>query len=82
MIIGYEDKVSEVYMELLPVLSKAPKSGTTAVKVLDCLGIVAFFGATNSEDIQNAMQIIWQFIHADQSDANEEKHSAAVLVAA
>ncbi|KAI5341076.1 hypothetical protein L3X38_020350 [Prunus dulcis] len=82
MIIGYEDKVSEVYRELLPVLSKAPKSGTTAVKVLDCLGIVAFFGATNSEDIQNAMQIIWKFIHADQSDPNEEKHSAAVLVAA
>ncbi|ONI19381.1 hypothetical protein PRUPE_3G276000 [Prunus persica] len=82
MIVGYEDKVSEVYRELLPVLSKAPKSGTTAVKVLDCLGIVAFFGATNSEDIQNAMQIIWKFIHADQSDANEEKHSAAVLVAA
>ncbi|RXH87476.1 hypothetical protein DVH24_034376 [Malus domestica] len=83
IVICCEDKLSEIYKELLPVFSKVLKSGPTTLKILDCLAIVAFFGATNSEETESAMQIIWKFINPESaSDVNTQNHSAEVLVAA
>ncbi|ONH91931.1 hypothetical protein PRUPE_8G144400 [Prunus persica] len=83
IIICCEDKLSEVYRVLLPVLSESLKSGTTTLKMLNCLAIVGFFGSTNSEETEGAMQIIWKFIHPESvNDVNTKKHSPEVLVAA
>ncbi|KAI5314837.1 hypothetical protein L3X38_044013 [Prunus dulcis] len=83
IIICCEDKLSEVYRVLLPVLSESLKSGTTTSKMLNCLAIVGFFGSTNSEETEGAMQIIWKFIHPESvNDVNTKKHSPEVLVAA
>ncbi|KAM1106471.1 hypothetical protein ACFX13_003395 [Malus domestica] len=83
IVICCEDKLSEIYKELLPVFSKVLKSGPTTLKILDCLAIVAFFGATNSEETESAMQIIWKFINPESaSDVNTQNHSAEILVAA
>ncbi|KAI5314089.1 hypothetical protein L3X38_043265 [Prunus dulcis] len=49
IIICCQDKISDVYRELLPLLSEALKSGTATLKMLNCLAIVGFVGSTNSE---------------------------------
>lgn len=82
-IVGCEDKLSEIYRELLPVLSGALKSGPTTVKILDCLAIIAFFGAINSEEAESAMHIIWNYINPEFGyDVNTKNNSAELLVAA
>ncbi|WKA10245.1 hypothetical protein VitviT2T_027826 [Vitis vinifera] len=65
-------RAREVYVESLPVLSAALKSGSVSSKILECLVLVTFFGAENCEDTQSAMQMIWEFIH---------KKSASTLLA-
>ncbi|KAM5549578.1 interferon-related developmental regulator 1 [Rosa sericea] len=82
-IVGCEDKLSEIYRELLPVLSGALKSGSTTIKILDCLAIVAFFGATNPDETENAMHIIWEYLNPELGyDVNTKNNSAELLVAA
>ncbi|EXC31469.1 hypothetical protein L484_003668 [Morus notabilis] len=81
MIVADEDNEQEIYIELLPVLSEALKTGPKTLKVLECLAIVTFFCASNSAETERAMGIIWEFIHSD-SNANARKRSPDVLVAA
>lgn len=81
MIVADEDNEQEIYIELLPVLSEALKTGPKTLKVFECLAIVTFFCASNSAETERAMGIIWEFIHSD-SNANARKRSPDVLVAA
>ncbi|XP_004289807.1 PREDICTED: interferon-related developmental regulator 1-like isoform X2 [Fragaria vesca subsp. vesca] len=82
-IVGCENKLSEIYRELLPVLSGALKSGSTTIKILDCLSIVAFFGATNPDETQNAMHNIWEYLNPESGYVvNTKNNSAELLVAA
>ncbi|XP_034674224.1 uncharacterized protein LOC117905404 [Vitis riparia] len=63
MAVAVAHRAREVYVESLPVLSAALKSGSVSSKILECLVLVTFFGAENCEDTQSAMQMIWEFIH-------------------
>lgn len=35
------------------------------MQILDCLAIIAFFGAINSEEAESAMHIIWNYINPE-----------------
>ena len=35
------------------------------MQILDCLSIVAFFGATNPDETQNAMHNIWEYLNPE-----------------
>ncbi|KAM2798686.1 hypothetical protein COP1_003613 [Malus domestica] len=68
LIVEGEDKMSEIYGQLLPLISMSLESGhEPAVKLLQCLAVVSFFGATNSEETETAMQVVWNFISAPES---------------
>ncbi|GMN37888.1 hypothetical protein TIFTF001_007190 [Ficus carica] len=81
MIVTDEDNEQEIYTELLPILSEALKSGPKTLKVFECLAIITYFCAINSDETERTMGIIWDFIHSD-SNTNARKCSPKVLVAA
>lgn len=37
------------------------------MKLLQCLAVVSFFGASNSKEIETAMQVVWNFVSAPES---------------
>ncbi|XP_024021319.1 uncharacterized protein LOC21409599 [Morus notabilis] len=76
IIIDNEDNEYEIYRELLPVLSKALKSGPKPLKELECLAITSLFGSTRSEETENAMQILWNFIQSDTNHSSDVLHAA------
>ncbi|KAF5749964.1 putative Interferon-related developmental regulator family protein / IFRD family protein [Tripterygium wilfordii] len=67
-----------VYEDSLSVLSQALEHDYEGLRMLECLGIVTFFGSANSEETQIAMQIIWKYV----CPANKNITSKPVLAAA
>ncbi|KAK9922976.1 hypothetical protein M0R45_031412 [Rubus argutus] len=91
IIVDCQDKMSEIYREFLAVASTKcclKKAGTNTAKMLECLGIVTFFGAINAEEAQAAMKVIWDFILNPKSESgsddviNRKNQSPEILVAA
>ncbi|KAL6212314.1 hypothetical protein ACLB2K_017534 [Fragaria x ananassa] len=88
IVVDCQEKMSEIYTEFLSVVStkySLQKAGPNTTNMLDCLGLVTFFGAINSEETQAAMKVIWDFIYPKSNsgyDLNRKKHSAEVLSAA
>ncbi|XP_022748849.1 uncharacterized protein LOC111298384 [Durio zibethinus] len=75
------DNERQVYKDSIPVLSKLLKTKSNNSQILHCLAMVAFFTADNSEEIEEAMLLIWNFINpASQIDSS--KHPPAVLATA
>ncbi|KAG8364194.1 hypothetical protein BUALT_Bualt19G0102900 [Buddleja alternifolia] len=83
--IGCGDNAHELYNESLPLISKALKSKTDSslLSMIDCLAIVTFVGANDSEETESSMQMIWHFIHSNIGEnIVVKKHSPVVLSAA
>ncbi|KAL6207995.1 hypothetical protein ACLB2K_018947 [Fragaria x ananassa] len=82
IVVDCQEKMSEIYTEFLSVVSTKyclQKAGPNTTNMLDCLGLVTFFGAINSEETQAAMKVIWDFIYPRSNsgyDLNRKKHSA------
>ncbi|XVE93504.1 hypothetical protein REPUB_Repub01dG0198400 [Reevesia pubescens] len=79
MITSSADKLHEAYEDVLTVFSQGLKSKLKTLKIFDCLAVVTFFGASNSDETEEAMQLLWNFIH---STSDSSAHSPAVLTAA
>ncbi|PRQ46915.1 hypothetical protein RchiOBHm_Chr2g0094131 [Rosa chinensis] len=91
IIVDCQDKMSEIYREFLAVSSTSAclkKAGTNTTKMLECLGVVTFFGGINAEETQAGMKVIWDFMMNFKSESgsddvnNRKKHSSEILVAA
>ncbi|KAL6215346.1 hypothetical protein ACLB2K_014777 [Fragaria x ananassa] len=88
IVVDCQEKMSEIYTEFLSVVSTKyclNKAGPNTTSMLDCLGLVTFFGAINSEETQAGMKVVWDFIYPKSNsgyDLNRKKHSAEVLSAA
>ncbi|XP_021290743.1 uncharacterized protein LOC110421460 isoform X2 [Herrania umbratica] len=82
MITSCVDHAHEAYEDVLTALSQQRKSKLKTLKILDCLAVVTFFGASNSDETEQAMQLIWNFIHPESHSNMERKHSPDVLTAA
>ncbi|XWS68129.1 hypothetical protein CRYUN_Cryun04dG0063900 [Craigia yunnanensis] len=76
------DNAHEAYEDVKTVLSQRLKSKLKTLKILDCLAVVTFFGASNSDETEEAMQLIWKFIHPESDSSMKRNHSPAVLTAA
>ncbi|KAK8990289.1 hypothetical protein V6N11_008995 [Hibiscus sabdariffa] len=73
------DTSHEVYIDVFSAVSNGLKSKVDIGKVLECLAIVTFFGAKNSDETEKAMQLIWSFILPEPGSTIKKKHSPAVL---
>ncbi|EOX98469.1 Interferon-related developmental regulator family protein / IFRD family protein, putative [Theobroma cacao] len=82
MITSCVDHAHEAYEDVLTALSQQRKSKLKTLKILDCLAVVTFFGASNSDETEQAMQLIWNFIHPESHSNMERKHSPDVLTSA
>lgn len=83
MITSCVDKAHEAFEDLKAVVShEGPKSKLNNLKILDCLAVVTFFGASDSDETEQAMQLIWKFIHPESDSRIGSKDSPAVLTAA
>ncbi|XP_050376459.1 uncharacterized protein LOC126793872 [Argentina anserina] len=91
IIVDCEEKIAEIYREFLAAASTSSclkKAGTNTTKMLECLGVVSFFGAINAEETQVAMKVIWDFLINLKSESNSndvinrKKQSQEILVAA
>ncbi|KAF3667225.1 hypothetical protein FXO37_10118 [Capsicum annuum] len=79
--VGAGDNAHEIYeysQSFLPQVLKFKSSNT--IKVLECLAIVTFVGAQNSDETENTMGIIWKFINEESKV--EIKHPPNVVAAA
>ncbi|MCD7451618.1 Interferon- developmental regulator 1 [Datura stramonium] len=76
--LGAGDNAHEVYEESLVFLPQLliKSKLSQAVKVMECLPIVALVGATDFVDTERSMEIIWQFMN------QERKHPSSVAAAA
>ncbi|GMI97821.1 SALT-TOLERANCE 32 [Hibiscus trionum] len=79
MITEYVDTSHEVYVDVFSKVSNGLISKVDIGKVLECLAIVTFFGAKNSDETEQAMQLIWSFILPAPGSTMKKKHSLAVL---
>ncbi|MBA0573085.1 hypothetical protein Golob_000379, partial [Gossypium lobatum] len=91
MITTSVEKVHEAYEDVLTALSQGglkPKLKT--LEILGCLTVVTFFGASNSDETESVMKLLWDLINpgTDSSDRFpsmshqiERKDSPAVLTA-
>ncbi|TYG85370.1 hypothetical protein ES288_A13G048200v1 [Gossypium darwinii] len=91
MITTTVEKVHEAYEDVLTALSQGglkPKLKT--LEILGCLAVVTFFGASNSDETESVMKLLWDLINpgTDSSDRFpsmsrqiERKDSPAVLTA-
>ncbi|KAK8695708.1 hypothetical protein V6N13_000859 [Hibiscus sabdariffa] len=82
MITECVDTSHEVYLDVFSAVSNGLKSKVDIGKVLECLAIVTFFGAENSDETEKAMQLMWSFILSEPGSTMKKKHSPAVLPAA
>ncbi|XP_039114881.1 interferon-related developmental regulator 2 isoform X1 [Dioscorea cayenensis subsp. rotundata] len=85
--VGAGDSAHEIMEESLPPLSLALKCGSDAQKkssVLDCIALVTFVGAIDTDETENAMKIIWETIHPKSGTivGSAAKLQPAVLAAA
>lgn len=78
MITTYDNDAHEAYEALCNVLNSELKT----FKILDCLAVVTFFGASNSDETEQAMQLLWKFIYPESHSGKQRKDSQAVLTAA
>ncbi|GMI97791.1 SALT-TOLERANCE 32 [Hibiscus trionum] len=79
MITKCVDTSHEVYVDVFSAISNGLKSKVDIGKVLECLAIVTFFGAKNSDETEQAMQLIWSFILPAPGSTMKKEHSPAVL---
>ncbi|KAL6224222.1 hypothetical protein ACLB2K_003077 [Fragaria x ananassa] len=86
-----QEKMAEIYREFLDAASSnacLKKAGTNTTKMLECLGVVTFFGAIGAEETQKGMKVIWDFLMSFKSESgsddviNRKKQSQEILVAA
>nr|XP_004288964.2 PREDICTED: uncharacterized protein LOC101306090 [Fragaria vesca subsp. vesca] len=86
-----QEKMAEIYREFLDAASSSAclkKAGTNTTKMLECLGVVTFFGAIGAEETQKGMKVIWDFLMSFKSESgsddviNRKKQSHEILVAA
>ncbi|KAK8509105.1 hypothetical protein V6N12_018193 [Hibiscus sabdariffa] len=84
MITEYVGKSHEAYIDVFYAVSNGLKSNVDIIKVLECLAIVTFFGASNSDETEKAMQLTWSFIlpYCSTSVSKKKEHSPAILAAA
>ncbi|KAM0950460.1 hypothetical protein DsansV1_C04g0041641 [Dioscorea sansibarensis] len=85
--VGAGDSAHEIMEESLPPLSLVLKSGSDSPKkssVLDCIALVTFVGAIDTDETENAMKIIWETIHPKSGTnvGSGTKLQPAVLAAA
>ncbi|GMJ06381.1 SALT-TOLERANCE 32 [Hibiscus trionum] len=80
MITEYVDTSHEVYVDVFSAVSNGLKSKVDVGKVLECLAIVTFFGAKNSDETEKAMQLIWSFILPESNSTMKKKHPSDVLL--
>ncbi|GMI97810.1 SALT-TOLERANCE 32 [Hibiscus trionum] len=79
MITEYVDTSHKVYVDVFSAVSNGLKSKVDIGKVLECLAIVTFFGAKNSDETEKAMQLIWSFIVPEPGSTMKKKPSPTVL---
>ncbi|CAN4115135.1 unnamed protein product [Withania somnifera] len=81
--VGAGDSAHEIYEDsqrFLPKVLKFKSSNT--IKVLECLAIVTFVGAENSDETERTMEIIWKFINEESESNVTRKHPPNVVAAA
>ncbi|XP_039007600.1 uncharacterized protein LOC120135407 [Hibiscus syriacus] len=77
------DKSHEIYEDVLSLVSQGLQSKVDITKVLECLAVVTFFGANNSYETEQAMQLLWEFILPPACASSKKKeHSPTLLSAA
>ncbi|KAK5770535.1 hypothetical protein PVK06_046686 [Gossypium arboreum] len=82
MITTTVEKVHEAYEDVLTALSQGglkPKLKT--LEILGCLTVVTFFGASNSDETESVMKLLWDLINPGTDSSIERKDSPAVLTA-
>ncbi|KAK9000595.1 hypothetical protein V6N11_081086 [Hibiscus sabdariffa] len=83
MITTSVDKVHEAYEDVLTALSQGElKSKLKTLEITGCLAVVTFFGASNSDETEQAMKLLWDFINPEPGHTIERKDSPAILSAA
>ncbi|KAE8698572.1 Detected protein of unknown function [Hibiscus syriacus] len=82
MITTSVDKVHEAYEDVLTALSRELKAKLKTLEILGCLAVVTFFGASNSDETEQAMKLLWDFINPEPVHSIERKDSPAILSAA
>ncbi|XP_039014691.1 uncharacterized protein LOC120144787 [Hibiscus syriacus] len=66
MITTSADKVHEAYDYVPTALSQGElKAKFNTLEILGCLAVVTFFGASNSDETEQAMKLLWDFINPD-----------------
>ncbi|CAK7347437.1 unnamed protein product [Dovyalis caffra] len=64
--VGYGDNAHEILEESVTSISQALKSRSDSLKMvslLECLAVVTFVGATETDETERSMQIMWQLLH-------------------
>ncbi|CAM9002311.1 unnamed protein product [Rhodiola kirilowii] len=81
--VGSGDNAHEIFEQSILQISQALKFPTDAAKVtslMECLAIVTFIGGNETEETDQAMQIMWQVIHPKLGpNVVAVKPSAAVI---
>ncbi|MCD7470779.1 Interferon- developmental regulator 1 [Datura stramonium] len=72
--VGAGDNAHEIYEESLGFLPKILKfKSSHSIKVFECLAIVTFVGAKNSDETERSMEIIWKFINEESESKGSDK---------
>uniref|UniRef100_A0A6M2F5C7 Interferon-related developmental regulator N-terminal domain-containing protein n=1 Tax=Populus davidiana TaxID=266767 RepID=A0A6M2F5C7_9ROSI len=83
--VGSGDSAREILEESVAPISQALKSQSDSLKtvsLLECLAVVTFVGANETEETERSMQIMWQLLHPKLGSNVVAVKTPAVVVTA